>query len=130
MKRSIRFGPHDTAAGSEATPYLAEDTEAGLFARLEREMATEDPTVPVIPVPVSPAPQSAPASPQTRQARLSRNDSAEAKILAGIGRKDGGLSAGDISELLAGHYGVSSRTIRRQGWWVPTMAGTVDSDIV
>lgn len=108
----------------------AEDSETDLFARLERQFAPE---VPVVPVPVSPA---LPTVPQVRDAingelarkgRLSLENSTEAQKLAEIGRENG-LSAGDISELLAGHYGVSSRTIRRCGWWVPTMAGKLETD--
>lgn len=45
----------------------------------------------------------------------------EATELAKAG-VDSGLKAGEIAELLAGYYGVSARTIRRQPWWLETMA--------
>ncbi len=115
------------AAMSIPAPHLGEDSEAGLFARLEREMATADPTVPVSPAPIRTAVPSTPVPPPARQGRLSAESATEAQWLAKMGR-DNGLSAGEISELLAGHYGVSSRTIRRCGWWVPTMAGKLESD--
>lgn len=51
-------------------------------------------------------------------------DTAEASLLARTG-KTHGLPAGAIADLLAGHYGVSARTVRRQAWWVPTMAGEI-----
>jgi hypothetical protein len=105
--------------------------EADMWARLEQEFAGSD-------APVSPAPivrpevpamrtmQEALGGPRGGKARLSAQDSAEAHTLAVEGRRHG-LSAGDISEILAGYYGVSARTIRRQSWWVPTMAGKLDS---
>jgi hypothetical protein len=104
-------------------------TGEDIFARLTRDWAVANP---VLPVPVSPAPAPQPEAAQqmsARGARMSQQDSADAHTLAGEGRRNG-LSAGDISDLLAGWYGVSSRTIRRQSWWVPTMAGKLETDVV
>jgi hypothetical protein len=90
-----------------------------LWASLERQFADN-------PAPVSPAPIVRPEVPVITPARKTKAagvvDGAEALELARAGRQNG-LSAGEISDLLAGHYGVSARTIRRQAWWVPTMAG-------
>lgn len=110
-------------AAAMSVPAPAMDSESDLFARLEREFAAPDPIVPVSPGPAAPTARTT----SGRRARLSQDDSAEAWHLAAQGRANG-LSAGEISELLAGHYGVSSRTIRRQGWWVPTMAGKLETD--
>lgn len=111
-----------TLDNREAT-FAAPESEVGMWERLESQFAKPEPTlrtaVPELPEPIS--------APPARQGRLSQDDSAEAWHLAVQGRAND-LSAGDISELLAGWYGVSSRTIRRQGWWVPTMAGKLDSD--
>lgn len=106
------------------------ESERSLFERLEEQFAGQ---VPTLPVPVSPAPstvadvRTATNSGLARQGRLLLQDSREAHSFAAMGRQHG-LKAGEISEFLAGYYGVSPRTIRRCGWWVPTMAGTLDSD--
>lgn len=100
-----------------------QDPEADLFARLERQFSSAD--APVSPAPVSTVvPEPAVSG---RQKRLTPADSLEASGLALAGRRSG-LGAGEISELLAGWYSVSARTIRRQGWWVEAMAGKLDSN--
>lgn len=96
-----------------------QETDADLFARLEREMATQNPT---LPVPVSPGPAG------TRQGKLTPADSEVARGQA-IAAKASGIGAGDIAEALGTAYGVSARTIRRQPWWTAAMAGQLDSDI-
>lgn len=105
------------------TDVLAEDIEAerkaaavDIFERLARDMATVNPT---LPVPVSPAPMD---TVSRAAGKLSLLDGPEASDLARIGR-DNGLTAGEIAELLAGWYGVSTRTMRRQAWWTPVMKG-------
>lgn len=94
---------------SEAGQDVANEAEswlAGLASRVEDTTST-------LPVPVSPAPAQGGRS---AKVRLTMADGTEASELAAMGR-DNGLKAGEIAELLAGWYGVSTRTIRRQPWW-------------
>jgi hypothetical protein len=108
-----------------ATEDMAE-SEDSMWARLEREMSKDSPTPPV-PVVLPEAPVS-PAPARTMQDRLGgprprgQVNDGQARMLAEVGKAHG-LGAGYISELLGGHYGVSSRTIRRQPWWTTAMAG-------
>ena len=82
--------------------------ETDLFARLEAEL--DSTTTPAAPVVTAELPV------RRRQAVRGVVDELEALGLAGIGRAHG-LAAGEIAALLAGWYGVSTRTIRRiQGW--------------
>jgi hypothetical protein len=94
------------------------DTDAGLFERLERDFATDNPT---LPVPVSPGPAG------VRQGKLDAEDSEAARAQAAAAKANG-MPAGAIAEALGTAYGVSARTIRRQPWWTDTMAGRLDSD--
>jgi len=91
-------------------PVVQDTEDMDIFARLEREMATD---MASLPVPVSPAPANGERVVRTRARKA---DMSEAENLARIGRAHG-LGAGEISELLGGWYEVSARTIRRLPWW-------------
>jgi hypothetical protein len=106
------------APDTDAITPDALDTDVSLFERLEREMATDNPT---LPVPVSPGPAG------VRQGKLDAEDSEAARAQAAAARANG-MPAGAIAEALGTAYGVSARTIRRQPWWTDTMAGRLDSD--
>lgn len=85
-------------------------TESDLFARLERDMATENPT---LPVPVSPAPT---GGDRPARVKLSAEAAETARVQAAVAA-EAGVLAGDLSEALGAIHGVSARTIRRQPWW-------------
>jgi hypothetical protein len=78
------------------------------LARLGAEL--DSTTTPAAPVTSNPLPT------RTRQAPRGAVNEAEALELASVGREHG-LKAGEIAELLAGHYGVNARTIRRIPGW-------------
>jgi hypothetical protein len=98
----------------------AAETENWLDA-LAGRVPLDDPVLPapvtVIPGPRTPLPRRAPGRTRTEI------DPAEASLFAMAGRAEGHYSAGEIAELLAGWYGVSTRTIRRQEWWKVAMQG-------
>lgn len=99
-----------TDAGQELATE-AEDWLAGL-----RDRVPSEPTLPV-PVPVIPGP-----APRERKPRAERQiDPDEAIRLVAVGLVEDHYNKGEIAELLAGWYGVSTRTIRRQGWWTAAM---------
>jgi hypothetical protein len=103
-------------AGAE----LANEAEDWLTA-LNGRVPLEDPVLPapvtVIPGPSTPLPRRTPGRTRTEI------DPVEALHLAAIGRRERHYSTGEIAELLAGWYGVSTRTIRRQQWWSRAMQG-------
>lgn len=82
--------------------------EIDLFARLGAEL--DSTTTPAAPVVTAQLPV------RRRQAVRGVVNEEEAIELAEVGRHHG-LKAGDIAELLAGYYGVSTRTIRRIPEW-------------
>lgn len=97
------------------------ENEADMWARLEQDF--QDNPAPVSPAPIvrPEVPEVAP-EPRTGKSRLSADDSEAARREA-LTDRQAGLMAGAISDRLADKYRVSARTIRRQAWWVPTMAG-------
>jgi hypothetical protein len=122
---ALPIGPMPLASVQVDTPVdtdILQDTveadrqaaEVDIFARLASEMDIAEPT---LPVPVSSAPAAA-----ARKASLTDTDSQEARSYATVGRRHG-LAAGEIARLLAGQYGVSDRTIRRQPWWTEATRG-------
>lgn len=117
MAKEVRVAMANAPATDTITPDVL-DTDASLFERLERDFATDNPT---LPVPVSPGPAG------TRQGKLTPADSEQAGWYAVVA-KGAGVAAGDIAEALGTAYGVSARTIRRQPWWTGAMSGQLDSD--
>jgi hypothetical protein len=110
----IRSAFKDMATGTDravqdAGQELAAEAE-GWLAGLQSRVQTEH----TLPVPVSPGPM------RERKPRT-EIDAQEAQELAWRGRVGGHYRAGEIAELLAGWYGVSARTIRRQAWWSEAM---------
>jgi hypothetical protein len=107
----LRNGPIAQWTSPDSVPAL--DTnwtseEIDLFARLGAEL--DSTTTPAAPVVTAELPV------RRRQAVRGVVNEVEAIELAEVGRHHG-LKAGDIAELLAGYYGVSTRTIRRIPEW-------------
>jgi hypothetical protein len=107
--RFVAMADGTDRAVQDAGQELAAEAE-GWLAGLQSRVQTE----PTLPVPVSPGPG------RERKPRT-EIDAQEAQELAWRGRVDGHYRAGEIAELLAGWYGVSARTIRRQAWWSEAM---------
>lgn len=104
-------GPTPMWASPDATPAMDTNWTPADQHWLERLGAELDSTTtPAVPVLTAELPQ------RRRQAVRGVVNEAEALELASIGREHG-LKAGEIAELLAGHYGVSARTVRRIPGW-------------
>jgi hypothetical protein len=120
------FGPvstpgHDVHLSTALTDRLVDDDATRLGDEAESYLAGLQKRVPTEhtpPVPVTPGPSGARRpSPRPR----TEIDAEEAYTLALTGKAHGAYSRGEIRELLAGWYGVSTRTIRRQPWWTAAM---------
>lgn len=99
-------------AVSDAGQELATEAEDWLAGLRDRVPVVPTPAVPVVPGP----------APRERKPRAERQiDPDEAIPLVAVGLVEGHYGKGEIAELLAGWYGVSTRTIRRQGWWTAAM---------